>query len=79
MDDAVKVGFRLECLTSCMSKAKAILDMQVDQTQVETHLGEVNKKLTSLKQELETYQHEQLELQNQLDTIRNLHNSSSSP
>ena len=60
--------------------------MDIDQPQTEAKLGEISKKITSLKQELqvitqelEGQQAEELKLREQLDAITHLHSNNSSP
>ena len=86
MDDAISTGFSLRCLDVCRQKAQSILSMDIDQPQTEAKLGEISKRITSLKQELqvitqelERQQAEELKLQEQLDAITHLRSPDSSP
>ena len=53
MDDAVSTGFSLRCLDVCRQNAQSILSIDIDQPQTEAKLGEISKRIASLKQELQ--------------------------
>ena len=53
MDDAIKVGFKLECIDTCTSRAKTFLSIEVNKIELDAGMEEVTVKITSLQKELE--------------------------
>ena len=63
MDDAKKAGFKLECLGTCTSRAKAFLSIEMNKTELEERMKEVIGKIISLQKELELQKNHETELQ----------------
>ena len=52
MDDDIKVRFKLECVGTFTSRAKAFFSIEVNKTKLEAKMKEVTKKI-ALQKELE--------------------------
>ena len=63
IDDAIKVGFKLECVSTCPSKAKVFLSIEVNKTELETKMKEVTRKIASLQKELKLQKSRKTKLQ----------------
>ncbi|MBA0617828.1 hypothetical protein Godav_027246, partial [Gossypium davidsonii] len=79
MDDAMKAGFRLDCIDFCTSKATNFLFMEANKTQLKTEMKEVTQKIASLQKELELKKVGETELKKQFEAISEFSSNSSSP
>ena len=52
IDDAIKVGFKLECVGIYTSRVKASLSIKVNKTELEAKMKKVTEKIVSLQKEL---------------------------
>lgn len=79
MDDAMKAGFRLDCIDLCTSKATTFLLMEANKTQLKTEMKEVTQKIAYLQKELELKKVRKTELKKQFEAISQFSSNSSSP
>ncbi|MBA0560492.1 hypothetical protein Golob_017385 [Gossypium lobatum] len=79
MDDAMKAGFRLDCIDFCTSKATNFLFMEANKTQLKTEMKEVTQKIASLQKELELKKVGETELKKQFEAVSEFSSNSSSP
>ena len=63
MNDAIKARFKLECVGTCTSRAKAFLFIKVNKTKLEAEMKEDTKKIASLLKELELQKSRKVKLQ----------------
>ncbi|KAH1047514.1 hypothetical protein J1N35_038298 [Gossypium stocksii] len=76
MDDAMNVVFRLACINSYTSKARAFLSKEENKTQLEIEMKGVTEKIDSMQKELEPTKAHKVDMKKRLDTISHFNCSS---